>query len=119
MLNKIFKNLLYLILFLIYLSKEILPESKFEIKLPDERSIPDIYPYSFSSVIRHTYNKNEIIEDRKAPCYFNGSLTSEQLIKELGLGWNLGNSFDAHDGFSLDQNVSSEVSGVNSKQMNN
>ena len=52
------------------------------------------YP-SFNLKIEETFNRTIIIKDTNK-VNFNDDITSEDIINEMGFGWNLGNTLDAH-----------------------
>ena len=52
------------------------------------------YP-TFNLKIEETFNKTIIIKDTNK-VNFNDDITSEDIINEMGFGWNLGNTLDAH-----------------------
>ena len=58
-----------------------------------------------------TYNRNGLIRDYNE-VEFNDKVTVEQIADEIGMGWNLGNTLDAHDRQlkGYDQGLSSESS---------
>ena len=58
-----------------------------------------------------TYNRNGLIRDYNE-VEFNDKVTAEQIADEIGMGWNLGNTLDAHDRQlkGYDQGLSSESS---------
>ena len=64
------------------------------------------YP-SFNIQIEETFNKSVIINDTKK-IDFNDKITSEDIINEMGFGWNLGNTLDAHKRV-LNQGLNSET----------
>ena len=51
---------------------------------------------NFHIIPKDSFNKEGLIED-KNNVDFNDDITSEQLIKEMGFGWNLGNTLDSHN----------------------
>ena len=64
------------------------------------------YP-TFILKIEETFNKSVIIKDTKKVA-FNDKKTSEDIINEMGFGWNLGNTLDAHRPV-LNQGLKSET----------
>ena len=52
------------------------------------------YP-TFNLKIEETFNRTIIIKDTNK-VNFNDDITSEDIINEMGFGWNLGNTLDAH-----------------------
>ena len=64
------------------------------------------YP-SFNTQIEEMFNKSVIIKDTKK-IDFNDKITSEDIINEMGFGWNLGNTLDAHRPV-LNQGLNSET----------
>ena len=62
------------------------------------------------------FNKETVIEDTKTKI-FDDSLTSKDIVDEMGLGWNLGNTLDAWD--EENKGVDSETSWGNPKTTKN
>ena len=56
------------------------------------------------------FNKEGLIEDKKK-VDFDDSITSEKLVNEMGFGWNLGNTLDAHN--KEQEGIESETSWEN------
>ena len=63
-------------------------------------------------VPKATFNEDNLIIDKKK-IVFKETITSEDIIKEMGLGWNLGNTLDAWNG--LKQDIDSETCWGNPK----
>ena len=65
----------------------------------------------FSIYPQKTYNRNGLVRDFNE-VYFNDQISAEQVVNEIGMGWNLGNTLDAHDRnlIRFDQGVESETS---------
>ena len=65
----------------------------------------------FSIYLQKTYNRNGLVRDFNE-VYFNDQISAEQVVNEIGMGWNLGNTLDAHDRnlIRFDQGVESETS---------
>ena len=96
------KIYLYFSLILISFSNSLLPNSQTNILTSFN------YPYYFSESTDDLFDESKsIIDTNKTD--FNNDLTSKQLIDKLGLGWNLGNTLDAHDGITLNYGVDSET----------
>ena len=62
------------------------------------------------------FNKETVIEDTKTKI-FDDSLTSKDIVEEMGFGWNLGNTLDAWD--EENKGVDSETSWGNPKTTKN
>ena len=62
------------------------------------------------------YNKNKAVKDTGSVT-FDNSKQSSKLMVEMGLGWNLGNAFDAHNG-GTNEGLNSETSWGNPKVSN-
>ena len=56
------------------------------------------------------FNKEGLIEDKKK-VDFDDTITSEKLVNEMGFGWNLGNTLDAHE--KAQEGIESETSWEN------
>ena len=63
-------------------------------------------------VPKATFNEDNLIIDKKK-IVFKETITSEDIIKEMGLGWNLGNTLDASNGG--EEGLESETSWGNPK----
>ena len=65
----------------------------------------------FSIYLQKTYNRNGLVRDFNE-VYFNDQISAEQVVNEIRMGWNLGNTLDAHDRnlIRFDQGVESETS---------
>ena len=70
----------------------------------------------FAIVPQQTYNRFGLVRDFNK-VHFNDEVTAENIANEVGMGWNLGNTLDAHntqlEGY--DQGLSSESSWGNPK----
>ena len=66
----------------------------------------NIYP-KFNIQIEETFNKSSLIKDKNKKD-FNDKKTSEDIINEMGFGWNLGNTLDAYKTV-LNQGLKSET----------
>lgn len=53
------------------------------------------------------FDKTTLVVDKKVE--FDDKVTSKQVIDEMGFGWNLGNTFDAHQGRSLNEGLEAET----------
>ena len=95
----IFKSAIFYIIFLIYLNL-ILSSIIYEDN--DNSSYP-----TFNIDIEETFNKNNIIKDTNK-VDFNNLITSKDIINEMGFGWNLGNTLDAHKKVQ-NQGLNSEI----------
>ncbi len=62
------------------------------------------------------FNRNSALKDTRAVA-FDNTKQSSKLMVEMGLGWNLGNSFDAHNG-NGNEGLNSEISWGNPKTTN-
>ena len=67
----------------------------------------------FSISMTTSYDKSKSVKDSKST-YFNPALKASTVIKEMGMGWNLGNSLDAHNS-NGNEGLSSETSWGNPK----
>ena len=54
------------------------------------------------------FDKTTLVVDKKK-VEFDDKVTSKQVIDEMGFGWNLGNTFDAHQGRSLNEGLEAET----------
>ena len=54
------------------------------------------------------FDKTTMVVDKKT-VQFDDKVTSKQVIDEMGFGWNLGNTFDAHQGRSLNEGLEAET----------
>ena len=97
------KNHIYYYLYLLSLSSFIA-----SIVYEDEDGVG--YP-TFNLKIEETFNKDIIIKDNNQ-VNFNDDITSEDIINEMGFGWNLGNTLDAHKKVQ-NQGLKSETSWSN------
>ena len=66
------------------------------------------YP-RFILIIEETFNKTGLVKDTEK-VEFNDKKTSDDIINEMGFGWNLGNTLDAHKAGVFNQGLDSEVS---------
>ena len=69
------------------------------------------YDNIFAIYPQRTYNRNGLVRDlNEVP--FDADITAAQVVKEIGMGWNLGNTLDAHDSklIRYDQGLESEIS---------
>ena len=46
-----------------------------------------------------------LAEDTVSPAMPFRELTAQEITKEMGIGWNLGNTMDGHTGFMPDETV--------------
>ena len=69
------------------------------------------YPI-FNIKIEETFDKTNLVKDMEK-VEFNNKITSEKIVNEMGFGWNLGNTLDAHKVGVLNQGLNSEISWSN------
>ena len=68
----------------------------------------------FAISLTTSFDKNKAVTDSKT-AYFDPGLKASTVINEMGFGWNLGNTLDAHNGNSPNEGLSSETSWGNPK----
>ena len=74
---------------------------------PEADAVVDTITYSNP---RLTFDDSTLIVDKKNEKKFDDAVTSKQVIDEMGFGWNLGNTFDAHSGKKQNEGLDSETS---------
>ena len=74
--------------------------------------------YTFAIELEELYDKSNLIKDTNS-VLFDNSITQTQVVSEMGMGWNLGNTLDSWDDNSANpstnQGLSSETSWGNIK----
>ena len=68
----------------------------------------------FAISLTTSFDKSKAIQDSKST-NFDSTLKASTVINEMGFGWNLGNTLDAHNQNGLNEGVSSETSWGNPK----
>ena len=75
-------------------------------RAPEDEAVLDTVTYSNPKCV---FDDSTLIVDKKEK-KFDDKVTSKQVIDEMGFGWNLGNTFDAHSGKKQNEGVESETS---------
>ena len=75
-------------------------------RAPEDEAVVDTVTYSNPKI---TFDDSTLVVDKKEK-KFDDKVTSKQVIDEMGFGWNLGNTFDAHSGKKQNEGLESETS---------
>ena len=75
-------------------------------RAPEDEAVVDTITYSNPKI---TFDDSTLVVDKKEK-KFDDEVTSKQIIDEMGFGWNLGNTFDAHSGKKQNEGLDSETS---------
>ena len=66
--------------------------------------------YTFSIELKELYDKSNLVKDTNS-VEFDDSVTQKQVVEEMGMGWNLGNTLDSWKDYdpAINQGVSTET----------